>query len=588
MVFTYMAFFIRYPSCRAVFVALLVSSLAGAPLAAQAPEGKTETSDDFEETGGWLETWLDGFSMHGVLQFQPLYAGNYDFRRSTDDNDELVGQKIQFGFEKSFGGRYTARVTAQDSRVWGGTPGSDTGLSTANDGSTESLDLREAFLHAEGLLGPVDVRLGRQLLKFGDQRLVGTNDWGNVGRSFDAALLHFETSIYEVHAWGAVLAEEDSDASGNSTAVGSNRASDLSVTCNTATTTGSICQIRAGTARELDDAYFSGIYNRFRFSEHFFMDLYYLGVHKKYINEPVAIINFPNATVTTEDRSRQRDNLYTFGGRLTNATAGPRQAVIPFDWTVEYAWQTGITGREIDASWDYLGVTVPRVDSLTGARLTNAAGRPVNERVYKEKQRYDAYAAAADAGLTLFDTVRIGGDYVVASGDPNRADGADATFQNLFPTAHNMFGISDIQGWQNMVSRSGNLTFLFGGFGKLLLAFREVDKHKLQDGWYNAAGTLRTGATTESFRNNRYFDSTDTAGVTSLAAGKLRKHLYREYDILYQLTYDGIFFEFGYALIHAGDAVGAINADIYRLPGTRVPDFDPRADRVFFTMKYEF
>ncbi len=576
----------------ALLLSLALSSLPGistvfgaAPLFAQNAGGSEQESDDFSDEGGWLETWLDGFSMHGSLQFQPLYAGNYDFRNSTDDHDELVGQKIQFGFQKTFQGRYTARVTAQDSRVWGGTPGSDTGLNTANNASTESLDLREAWLHADQLLGPVDVRLGRQILKFGDQRLVGTNEWGNVGRSFDTMLFNFETSIYEVDAWASVLAEEDSDNGGNTTAVGRSQSSNFNISCDS---TGTTCQIRSGTPNELDDAYFTGVYNRFRFSEHFFLDAYYLGVHKKYINDTTPIINFPGATVTTEDRSRQRDNLYTFGGRATNATAGTRRAVIPFDWTIEYAWQTGITGRELDASWDYLQVSVPRVDPLSGAPLLDGAGQPLNSRIYKEKERYDAFAFEADAGLTLFDTVRIGGEYSVASGDPDRTDGANSTFNTLFANAHNMFGISDIQGWQNMVGRSANLTFFFGDYGKLLLAYWEVDKHRMQDGWYNAIGGLRSGVTTESISDNRFLDTVDANGLTSLGAGKLRKHLYREYDLLYQIKYDGIFFELGYSLIHAGDAIGAINGDIFSFPGTRQPDFDPRADRIFATVKYSF
>jgi hypothetical protein len=554
-------------------------------LTAQPGQDPGDAANDFGAEGGWLETWLDGFNMHGQLQFQPIYTGNDDFRRSTDDNAEFVGQKIQFGFQKTFRSKYTARLTAQDSRVWGGTPGSDTGLGTANDFSTESLDLREAFLHADALLGPVDVRLGRQILSFGEERLVSRNDWGNVGRSFDTALFGLKTSVYEGQAWVAVLAEEDSDAAGNNTAVGQSRSSDFTVQCDD---TGATCQIRAGVPNELDDAYFSGFYNRLRFSEHFFMDAYYLGVHKKYVNETVPIINFPGATVTTEDRSRQRDNLYTFGARLTNATVGRRRAVIPLDWTVEYAYQTGVTGREIDARWDYLAVSVPRVDPLTGAPLLDGAGNPLNQRVYREKERYDSFALAADLGFTLFETVRVGGEYVVGSGDSDRTDGTDSTFNPLFSTGHNLFGISDIQGMRNMIGRSVNLGFRLGDFGHLVFAYWEVDKHRLQDGWYSNAGTLRAGATTESQANARFGDTVDSAGTLSLGAGKLRKHLYREYDLLYQITYDDIFFEFGYALVHADDAIGAVNDDIYSLPHARQPDFDPRADRLFMTVSYKF
>ena len=575
---------LRVKSTAAMLV--LATALAW-PLVAQEP---TPTADPAPESVPAPPAWIDGLKVFGLVRFRPQYESNYDFDKSTDDNREFVGSKIQIGVQKDFGDDVTAKIVLQDSRIWGGQPGSDTGLNTANSDTSESTDIREAYLHVKDLAGPLDLIAGRQILAFGDQRLVGHLDWTDVGRSFDGVRFVYNSDVFDSHLWGTVLAEEDSGPAGNDTAVGSSKSSGFTTTCDN--TTG-ICTLRASTTQELDDAYFTGWYNTIKIGEVVHADLYYLGRHRKWKPNTAPVTFAPNATVATEDRRQDRDNLYTFGSRISNRTIekeGRKVAPIPFDFSVEYAYQTGETGVRVNPKWDTAAVTVPVDPTLFNATNNTCEGsfQTGGCRIYTEKQRYDAYAAAADAGLTLFDTVRIGGDYVVASGDPNRADGADATFQNLFPTAHNMFGISDIQGWQNMVSRSGNLTFLFGGFGKLLLAFREVDKHKLQDGWYNAAGTLRTGATTESFRNNRYFDSTDTAGVTSLAAGKLRKHLYREYDILYQLTYDGIFFEFGYALIHAGDAVGAINADIYRLPGTRVPDFDPRADRVFFTMKYEF
>ncbi len=563
----------------AIFVAIF---LTGRPLEAQTA-GEFDDFNEFDEDGGWADNWLDGFSMHGRVQILPVYQGNYDFARDTDDHDEFVVQKTQLGFEKRFNGPFVARVTAQDSRLWGGEPGSDSGLGNANDNTNESFDMREGYLGMEKAGGWFSTRLGRQILAFGDNRLVGRADWGPSGRSFDAARFDVDAGLYTGTLFGAVLAEEDDGLQGNSTDVGRGNSSDFSFTCNSA---GTSCQITSGTPNELDDAYLVGFYNTFRISEHLHADAYYFGRYKKYIQSSTPILNLPEATVTTEDRDRQRDNLHTVGARFTNTTAGKRKAVIPFDWTVEYAYQTGITGNRVDASWDWLGVTIPRVDA-NGIPEFDANGNLVTEKLYKEKERYESHAAAADAGYTLFDTVRIGGEYVFASGDKDRTDGTDSTFDPLFPSNHGHRGQADLQGWRNVVGHSLNLTFSFGEWGKLKLSYWEFDKHRYQDGWYSNSGSARS-YTTESEANARYGDVTDASGTTSLAASKLRSHLFREYDLHYEITYADIFFEVGYSLIHAGDSVAAVRDDEFSLPGARRPNFDPRADRMFMMFVYKF
>jgi hypothetical protein len=51
-------------------------------------------------------------------------------------------------------------------------------------------DLRQAYAELGSTLeGPWALRAGRQDLTFGDQRLIGAGDWGNVGRTFDAVRL---------------------------------------------------------------------------------------------------------------------------------------------------------------------------------------------------------------------------------------------------------------------------------------------------------------------------------------------------------------------------------------------------------------
>lgn len=104
-------------------------------------------------------------------------------------------------------------IQLQDSRNWG----SEASV-TAN---SANLDLHQGYADILDLFAqPLDLRVGRQELQYGDQRLVSPLDWSNVGRAWDGARLRlrgtsftvdlFETVVKEVntakrngHFWGA-------------------------------------------------------------------------------------------------------------------------------------------------------------------------------------------------------------------------------------------------------------------------------------------------------------------------------------------------------------------------------------------------
>ncbi|MEQ9364001.1 MAG: alginate export family protein, partial [Leptospirales bacterium] len=210
-------------------------------------------------------------------------------------------------------------------------------------------------------------------------------------------------------------------------------------------------------------------------------------------------------------------------------------------------------------------------------------------RIYSEKQRYDAYAVAADVGYTINDFVRIGAEYDVASGDPDRTDGASATFDNLFHTNHLFYGQADQVSWRNMIGKSANLTFYFGAYGSLKLAYWEVDKHSLQDSQYAVTGAAQTNFTTESRANARFGDIRDgTGAITSTGVAFLKKHLFKEYDIEYTVKFKGVGWSVGYSRIHAGDAVGEVRADRRNPVFAREDKFDPTADFAYLMMTYKF
>jgi hypothetical protein len=57
-------------------------------------------------------------------------------------------------------------------------------------------DIRQAYFEWKTIGGSrLDLKLGRQQISYGDQRIFGPGLWGNTGRwAWDAALMHLDTS----------------------------------------------------------------------------------------------------------------------------------------------------------------------------------------------------------------------------------------------------------------------------------------------------------------------------------------------------------------------------------------------------------
>jgi hypothetical protein len=68
-------------------------------------------------------------------------------------------------------------------------------------------------------------------------------------------------------------------------------------------------------------------------------------------------------------------------------------------------------------------------------------------------QPHSAAAGYGILGYTLskcFWTPRVSTEWSHASGDPNPGPGTHRTFDQLFPTNHGLYGLTDPVGWQNM------------------------------------------------------------------------------------------------------------------------------------------
>ncbi len=92
-------------------------------------------------------------------------------------------------------------VQAQDARVWGEE-------ASTIEGSSPRGDMHQGYFMAEDIFAPgVWVKVGRTELAVANERLVGGNDWYNAGRAFDAIVVGYKGSSYNVQMFESKLAE---------------------------------------------------------------------------------------------------------------------------------------------------------------------------------------------------------------------------------------------------------------------------------------------------------------------------------------------------------------------------------------------
>ncbi len=97
-----------------------------------------------------------------------------------------------------------ARIEIRDARIFGSEPSTISQLQNGTGGT----DLKQGWFEAADLLGPgTAVRAGRQVLAFGDQRLVGHLEWHTLGRSFDGLLLTLPFGATKVDVFAARVVE---------------------------------------------------------------------------------------------------------------------------------------------------------------------------------------------------------------------------------------------------------------------------------------------------------------------------------------------------------------------------------------------
>lgn len=267
------------------------------PLKAATAESATSVTGS---TPAVTAKWYDSVKITGMVRVRPEIKENFAF--DADRRYNFVGQKVWLSAEKEFDDKTKLVITLQDARVWGG----QNPTITDTGSEQQATDIREAYVQMKGFFfTPFELKLGRQKLEYGEQMLVGSLDWANVGRSFDGMKLTWDKGINNLQVFSTVIQESNSNDLNNPV---------------------------AGANKHTSGMYFSGIWNSIKFHRAFMVDVF--------------------GFARNQDMDGHSNQLYTGGMRFSNRTdAGnktPKDMII--DYSIEGAYQGGQRlGKQIEA-----------------------------------------------------------------------------------------------------------------------------------------------------------------------------------------------------------------------------------------------
>jgi hypothetical protein len=360
--------------------------------AANSKEQSGSALTDFpaSEVNKVFPSWLH-FS--GEYRIRPEEHTAYSFK--PDNNDGFVLSRLRLNLEITPTTWFDAFVQAQDSEAGGITPAHIT------TSIKDVFDLRQAYVQFQnGENGWIRFRVGRQELRYGQERLVGVSDWTNAPRVFDAFRLVLGTTKDHVDLFSASVVVNNPVAFDNHTG-GMN---------------------------------FHGMYGSFSSL-----------VPKAHIEPYVFWKALP--LVKSEEGTLGNENLWTYGFRWTG------ELPLNFDYTVETAKQTGNFATDTIAAWAgyaNLGYSIPK--------------------------------------LRFQPRFLIQYDY--ASGDNKLKDGKVGTFDQLYPSNHDVFGLVDLFGWRNIIQQRAGVEVKPANHLSVLADFRDLYLANGNDSLYSSTGAV--------------------------------------------------------------------------------------------------
>jgi hypothetical protein len=141
----------------------------------------------------------------GEIRFRPETRSSF---RSDVAVNTILYQRIRLDARLRLNDNVTGLIQMQDSRLWG---------QEASTGSNEgNMDLHQGYIQVANFLAPaLTLRVGRQEISYGNQRLIGAFGWDNVGRSFDAGKLTYMAARWTADLFAARLVDRRNSGRGD-------------------------------------------------------------------------------------------------------------------------------------------------------------------------------------------------------------------------------------------------------------------------------------------------------------------------------------------------------------------------------------
>lgn len=150
----------------------------------------------------------------GELRVRGVMVDNSDGTGTRKDGGYFE-QRTRLNADASVDENAKVVIQVQDSRKWGEktvTVGTETSNTQITGRELEALDLSQGYVEIGKLFDqPLSVRLGRQAMAYGEHRLVGTLEWSNNARRFDALKFMYKHDVVDVDVWTAKVAESGED-----------------------------------------------------------------------------------------------------------------------------------------------------------------------------------------------------------------------------------------------------------------------------------------------------------------------------------------------------------------------------------------
>ncbi|MDP2683212.1 MAG: alginate export family protein [Deltaproteobacteria bacterium] len=276
-------------------------------------------------TAAWvLPVMAADVKIGGELRERGIWVDNEKQTDGAQARDvKYIEQRLRLNVDAELESNVKVFVSLQDSRNWG-----DEGSTATTGNDAQAVDLSQAYVVFSNILDqPLSIKVGRQVLAYGEHRLIGSFEWSNNARRFDAIKLSYNHEVFNVDLWTAKVDEGGTTTTTSTTGFGQ---------------------------KDLD---FNGIYATVKAIPMNTLDLYYFQ-------------DRDGATTVKRD-------VRTMGARLNGGA-------INIDWTAEYAKQGGrssMSSTEVETKQDSnayaikAGYTIPQAVNLRiGAEYDKATG----------------------------------------------------------------------------------------------------------------------------------------------------------------------------------------------------------------------